>query len=245
MQSFALAAAAGYQHTEFYSMVDGNTCQEPPWGLERADGSRRPVADALRTAVNYFSNFTNARFAPLTRPQEAWPAWPGHASSYLPNWQIYQVAFDRPGNQRVTALWNGDGGRLRVRVPKNGTSGRVVDRRGFERPARVEDGAWVVDLPGATSRFQLDDVNKDPISSSVFRRISQRTGGKAYWAKTWQKQVEAFESIREDIGNSYTVTYYPAPNPNEGFRKIAIQIPSDTGKHYRVQSRPGYRPRAF
>ena len=162
VQSFALAAAAGYQHTEFYSMVDGNTCQEPPWGLERADGSRRPVADALRTAVNYFSNFTNARFAPLTRPQEAWPAWPGNASSYLPNWQIYQVAFDRPGNQRVTALWNGDGGRLRVRVPKNGTSGRVVDRRGFERPARVEDGAWVVDLPGATSRFQLDDVNKDP-----------------------------------------------------------------------------------
>jgi hypothetical protein len=32
--------------------------------------------------------------------------------------------------------------------------------------------------------------------------------------------VEAFESIREDLGNSYTVTYYPQPNPNEGFRKI-------------------------
>jgi len=93
--------------------------------------------------------------------------------------------------------------------------------------------------------ISTNDVNKDPISSSVFRRISQRTGGKAYWAKTWQKQVEAFESIREDLGNSYTVTYYPAPNPNEGFRKIDIQIVSDTGKHYRVRSRPGYRPRAF
>ncbi len=93
--------------------------------------------------------------------------------------------------------------------------------------------------------ISTNDVNKDPISSSVFRRISQRTGGKAYWAKTWQKQVEAFESIREDLGNSYTVTYYPAPNPNEGFRRIDIQIVSDTGKHYRVRSRPGYRPRAF
>ena len=68
---------------------------------------------------------------------------------------------------------------------------------------------------------------------------------KAYWAKTWQKQVEAFDQIREDLGNSYTITYYPAANPNEGFRKIAIQIPSDLGKKYRVQSRPGYRPRSF
>jgi VWFA-related protein len=93
--------------------------------------------------------------------------------------------------------------------------------------------------------ISTNDVNKDPISSGVFRRIAQRTGGKAYWAKTWQKQVEAFDQIREDLGNSYTVTYYPANNPNEGFRKIAIQIVSDTAKHYRVQSRPGYRPRSY
>ena len=91
--------------------------------------------------------------------------------------------------------------------------------------------------------ISTNEVNKDPISSSVFRRITTRTGGKAYWAKTWQKQVEAFESIREDLGNSYTVTYYPAANPNEGFRKIAVEIVSDVGKKYRVRSRPGYRPR--
>lgn len=91
--------------------------------------------------------------------------------------------------------------------------------------------------------ISTNEVNKDPISSSVFRRITARTGGKAYWAKTWQKQVEAFESIREDLGNSYTVTYYPAQNPNEGFRKISVEIVSDVGKKYRVRSRPGYRPR--
>jgi Ca-activated chloride channel homolog len=87
------------------------------------------------------------------------------------------------------------------------------------------------------------EVNKDPISSGVFRRIAGRTGGKAYFAKTWQKQVEAFESIREDLGNSYTITYYPQTNPNEGFRKISVEIPSDTGKKLRVRARPGYRPR--
>ena len=91
--------------------------------------------------------------------------------------------------------------------------------------------------------ISTNEVNKDPISSSVFKRISTRTGGRSYFAKTWQKQVEAFESIREDLGNSYTVTYYPQTNPNEGFRKIDVQVASDVGKKYRVQCRPGYRPR--
>jgi VWFA-related protein len=90
--------------------------------------------------------------------------------------------------------------------------------------------------------ISTSEVNKDPISSNEFRKLSQRTGGKAYWAKTWQKQVEAFEAIREDIGNSYTVTYYPATNSNEGFRKISIEIASDVGRKYRVSVRPGYHP---
>ncbi len=91
--------------------------------------------------------------------------------------------------------------------------------------------------------ISTNEVNKDQVSSGVFRRISQRTGGKAYFAKTWQKQIEAFESIREDLGNSYTVTYYPQPNPNEGFRKIGVEVTTDLGKKYRVRARPGYRPR--
>jgi len=91
--------------------------------------------------------------------------------------------------------------------------------------------------------ISTSEITKDPISSNVFKRISTRTGGKSYFARTWQKQVEAFEAIREDLGNSYTVTYYPQPNPNEGFRKISVEIVTDVGKKYRVQCRPGYRPR--
>jgi VWFA-related protein len=91
--------------------------------------------------------------------------------------------------------------------------------------------------------ISTNEVNKDPVSAGVFKRISQRTGGQAFFARTWQRQVEAFESIREALGNSYTVTYYPAPNPNEGFRKISVEIPSDVGKKYRIRARPGYRPR--
>ena len=91
--------------------------------------------------------------------------------------------------------------------------------------------------------ISTSDVNRDPISTGVFRRIASRTGGKSFFAKTWQKQVEAFEAIREDLGNSYTVTYYPQPNPNEGFRKITVEILTDSARRYRVSARPGYRPR--
>ena len=90
--------------------------------------------------------------------------------------------------------------------------------------------------------ISTSEVNKDPISSSVFRRLAQRTGGKAYWARTWQKQVEALEDVREEMSNAYTVTYYPAANPNEGFRKLLVEVINDPGKKLRVKYRPGYRP---
>src|SRR5262245_43407345 len=90
--------------------------------------------------------------------------------------------------------------------------------------------------------ISTNDASKDPVSASVFKRISTRTGGQVYFAKTWQKQVEAFESIRESLGNSYTITYYPQPNPNEGFRKISVELVSDIAKKYRLRYRPGYRP---
>ena len=90
--------------------------------------------------------------------------------------------------------------------------------------------------------ISTNEVNKDPISSSIFKHISTHTGGKSYFAKTWQQQVEAFANIREDLGNSYVVTYYPQPNPNEGFRRITVEVSSDSAKKYRIQCRPGYRP---
>jgi hypothetical protein len=163
IQAEALAASAGYAKIEFYQMVDSNTCNQPAiWGVTRDDGSKRPVAEALKVAVNNFSGYTKAQFVPLEREQAAWSAWPEDPTSLVPNWQVYQVAFDKPGNQRVTALWNGDGSPLRVRVPKNGTSAQLVDRDGNVTPMTDNQGWWVVDLPAATAYFKLNDQIKDP-----------------------------------------------------------------------------------
>ena len=91
--------------------------------------------------------------------------------------------------------------------------------------------------------ISTSEMGKDPISGSVFRRITARTGGKAFFAKTWQKQNEAFHSIREELQNSYTITYYPQANPNEGWRSIAVEMVGENSRNLRVRTRAGYRPK--
>ncbi len=157
VQAFAMAAAAGYQRYEFYQMVDQDPCNQPAvWGITRDDGSRRPVANALKTAVTTFSGYTAAHFAPFVRETQDWSAWPDDPTSLVPNWEVYLVAFDKPGNVRVTALWNGDGSELRVRIQKNGTSAVLLDRNGNQHPLQDSQGWWLVDLAGATAHYPDD-----------------------------------------------------------------------------------------
>jgi Ca-activated chloride channel homolog len=87
------------------------------------------------------------------------------------------------------------------------------------------------------------ELNRDPVSSNAFRRVTARTGGRAFFAKTWQRQSEAFVSIREELASSYTLTYYPQPNPNAGWRQIEVELTGDDLKRYRVRTRNGYRPK--
>ena len=91
--------------------------------------------------------------------------------------------------------------------------------------------------------ISTNELNKDPISSNVFRRLTARTGGKAYFAKTWQRQSEAFSSIKEELASSYTLTYYPQPNPNCGWRSITVDLVGDALKKHRIRTRSGYRPK--
>jgi len=158
IQAFALAAAAGYTRIGFYQMVDDDPCRQPGvWGAARDDGSRRPVADALRTAIGTFSGARRASFMPLMRLSQDWPAWPSEPGSYVPNWDIYQVALDVPGERRVSVLWNGDAQPACAGVKKHGGTARVVDKFGVQQPGPAEvDGWWWVNLPPATAHAADD-----------------------------------------------------------------------------------------
>jgi Ca-activated chloride channel family protein len=81
----------------------------------------------------------------------------------------------------------------------------------------------------------------DPVSTAVFERMSKATGGKAYFSKSWKDEARAFASIREDLGHIYTLTYYPAPNANRGWRRITVKLAGKDLQKYHIRSRDGYR----
>jgi Ca-activated chloride channel family protein len=81
----------------------------------------------------------------------------------------------------------------------------------------------------------------EPVSSAVFERMSKGTGGKAYFAKDWRDESLAFSSIREDLAHLYTISYYPKPNQNRGWRTINVRLVGPGMEKYRVRTRDGYR----
>jgi hypothetical protein len=69
---------------------------------------------------------------------------------------VYQVVFDLPGGRRVTALWNGDGAALGVRIPRQAAQARVVTAIGDAQAAVANGADWVLTLPAATAHFAGD-----------------------------------------------------------------------------------------
>lgn len=89
--------------------------------------------------------------------------------------------------------------------------------------------------------ISTQEAQKDPISTAVFERVSKATGGKAYFSRDWRDQKKAFESIRDDLGHLYTLSYYPQPNPNRGWRAITVKLVGKELQKYRIRARVGYR----
>ena len=82
----------------------------------------------------------------------------------------------------------------------------------------------------------------DPISTAVFGRMAAATGGKAYFAKTWKDERDAFASIKNDLAHLYSLAYYPQANPNRGWRAINVKLTGERVKKYNIRTRNGYRP---
>lgn len=116
------------------------------------------------------------------------------------------------------------------------------DNASMVAPEDVRELAQTEGVPIYMISTQL--ARLDPVSTAVFGRMSASTGGKSYFAKDWEDQARAFASIRDDLAHLYTLTYYPQPNPNYGWRSINVKLMGQNLKDYRVRTRSGYRPRA-
>jgi VWFA-related protein len=85
------------------------------------------------------------------------------------------------------------------------------------------------------------EAEREPISTAVFERMSKATGGKAYFAKSWREESKAFAAIRDDLAHLYSISYYPQPNPNRGWRTISVKLVGKDLQKYHVRTRDGYR----
>jgi Ca-activated chloride channel homolog len=133
---------------------------------------------------------------------------------------------------------------VRDAAPLQGRKAIVVFSNGPDNASSVppED---VEELAQATGTIiyiiSTRQAESEPVSSAVFERMSKATGGKAYFAKNWQDEKLAFGSIREDLTHLYTLSYYPKPNPNRGWRKITVTLAGKDLQKYHVRTRDGYR----
>jgi VWFA-related protein len=83
-------------------------------------------------------------------------------------------------------------------------------------------------------------AQQDLVSATAFERMSKATGGKAYFAGNWGKEKQAFADIRKDLGHLYSISYYPQPNPNRGWRTINVKLVGKDLQKYRIRTREGY-----
>lgn len=128
-------------------------------------------------------------------------------------------------------------------APLQGRKAIVVFSNGPDNASSVppEDVAELAQSTGTiiyiVSTLQAES---EPVSSAAFERMSKATGGKAYFARNWRQEKDAFSSIKEDLSHLYTLSYYPQANQNRGWRSIKVQLVGKDLEKYHLRTRDGY-----
>ncbi len=120
----------------------------------------------------------------------------------------------------------------------------VVFSNGPDNSSTVppEDVAELAESTGTTIYMvSTEQAHLEPVSTAVFQRMTAATGGKAYFAKNWKEEHDAFASIRDDLAHLYFLSYYPRPKPNTGWRTISVKLAGKQHKGYHIRTRDGYR----
>ncbi|MFZ2357756.1 MAG: hypothetical protein WA040_00285 [Anaerolineae bacterium] len=130
VQQFSLTFAHGASRVQVYKLR--NTADHPesiePFGLLRADDSRRPAFDAFQTATAYLGDFTTAR-------EER-------------QGDITAVTFER-GAQTTTVLWVDGTSARSATVQAIAPQALLVDETGQTQTLLAQNGVYTLKLPGA------------------------------------------------------------------------------------------------
>jgi len=128
IQEFALAFAAGADRVEFYKLRDEADYAGEPYGMLRADDSRRPAYDAFKVMTTYLRDFQAAQWETFG--------------------DVQAVTFDR-GDTTTTVLWTVGRSATSFSIQAIAPTATLVDEEGNTVPLTANEGLYHIDLPGA------------------------------------------------------------------------------------------------
>jgi hypothetical protein len=130
IQAFALALAGGAERIAFNKMRNDYPHPEAiePYGLLRADGSRRPAFAAFQMVSTYFAGVSK--------------------TSWLQLGDVYIVTLDRAG-QTTTVLWNTAATPTLFDLNAIAPEAILVNDQGNQQRLAAENGLYSIELPGA------------------------------------------------------------------------------------------------
>ncbi len=92
-----------------------------------------------------------------------------------------------------------------------------------------------------------DSFSFDGVDEGSLRKISERTGGRAYFPRSEDDLRSAFAQIQEELRSQYLVAYSPSNKSKDGsFRKVSLEVvnPELKKQNLRLTYRQGYFARS-
>lgn len=125
----------------------------------------------------------------------------------------------QPGRRTIIVMTDGEDTTSRYKL------GDAIDRA-----LRVEATVYAI---GIGDRFRFG------VNEGVLKKLSQETGGRAYFPDNPEQLDAAFRQIEDELRSQYLIAYYPSnAAPDGSFRKIEIRAPNR--KELRFRHRLGY-----
>ncbi|MBE7551788.1 MAG: hypothetical protein HS126_12035 [Anaerolineales bacterium] len=130
IQAFAMALAGGAERIAFNKMRNDYPHPEAvePYGLLRADDSRRPAFAAFQVVSTHFAGVSK--------------------TSWLQLGDVYIVTLDRAG-QTTTVLWNTAATPTMFSLNTIAPQAILIDDQGNQQSIAAENGLYSIELPGA------------------------------------------------------------------------------------------------
>ena len=97
------------------------------------------------------------------------------------------------------------------------TSSRVKSEEAIKRAIAADAAVYTIGMG--------DDINFEGVKKSSLRKISEHTGGRAYFPRNDVELQASFSQIEQELRSQYLVAYAPSNKNRDGsYRKVEIEV---------------------